>query len=299
MAQKAKATTKPKTKPVVSSTAAKKVAAKRVVASTKVTRPGVSRFASITPQALVAEAVGTFGLALVALTAPADQAWLVGAALALLLVAMMRVSGGHFNPAVTFGLWAINKVEAVKVPFYWLAQFIGGLAALMVVGIYNGNGSSLDMSSFAQWDWRVFGLEMIGTAIFLFGLVAAIKNTTSTGARAAGIGLSLAVGLVLAGGLLNANATREQTAVQGGEADSVTRTFAAQGVALNPAIALAQTERDVTAINKSIKGEGNGASQNTPSHFTLPVVLGTLVGAAVGANLFLLLAGLSWKSREL
>lgn len=300
MAQKAKATTKPKAKPVVSSSAAKKVEAKRVVTSTKVTRPGVSRFASVSPQALVAEALGTFGLALVALTAPTDQGWLVGAALALLLIAMMRVSGGHFNPAVTFGLWAINKVEAVKVPFYWLAQFIGGLAALMVIGAYNGNGSSLDMSSFAHWDWRIFWLEMLGTAIFLFGLVAALKNMTSTGARAAGIGLSLAVGVVLAGGLISANATREQTAVQGGEAQGVTRTFAAQGASLNPAIALAQTERDVDSINQSIKGESNGTTtQKTPSHFTLPVVLGTLVGAAVGANVFLLLAGLSWKSREL
>lgn len=297
MAQKAKPSTKTKiaTKPV-----AKKVATSRVVTSTKVTRPSVSRFASISPQALVAEAVGTFGLALAALAAPADQPLLVGLALAVLLVGMISISGGHFNPAVTFGLWAMNKLEAVKVPFYWLAQFIGALGAFMVVGAYNGNGSSLDMSSFALWDWRVFWVELIGTALFLFGLVATLKNVTHNAARAAGIGLSLTVGLVIAGGLLTANATREQTAVQGGESQSVSQTFAAQSAALNPAIALAQTERDVASINSSISGKSEStAAQKTPSHFTGSVVLGSLLGAAVGANLYLLLAGLSWRSRVL
>lgn len=297
MAQKAKTSTKTKK---TATTAAKKTTTSRVVSSTRVTRPAVSRFASVSPQALVAEAVGTFGLALAAITAPADQPLLVGLALAVLLVGMIKVSGGHFNPAITFGLWAANKVELVKVPFYWLSQFIGALAAFMVVGAYNGNGSNLDMSNFAAWDWRVFWVELIGASIFLFGLVATLKNASSVTARAAGIGLSLTVGLVIAGGLLTANATREQTEVQGGESQSVTQTFASQGAALNPAIALAQTERDIQSINDSISGKSASSSkQKTPSHFTLPVVLGSLIGAAVGTNLYLLLTGLSWRAKEL
>lgn len=297
MARNAKPVTKTKT---ASRTVAKKATTSRVVSSTKVTRPAVNRFAAVTPQALVAEVVGTFGLALAALTAPSDQPLLVGLALAVLLIGMISISGGHFNPAVTFGLWATNKLEAVKVPFYWLAQFIGALGAFMVVGAYNGNGSNLDMSSFSVWDWRVFWVEVIGTALFLFGFVATLKNVTSNAARAAGIGLSFAVGLIVAGGLLTANATREQTAVQGGEAKTVSQTFGAQAGALNPAVALAQTERDVQSINKSISGEAaSGDAQKTPSHFTLSVVTGSLVGAALGANLYLLLTGLSWRSRVL
>ncbi|MEO5498983.1 MAG: aquaporin [Candidatus Saccharimonadales bacterium] len=298
MAQKAKTSTKAKT---TSKTSAKKVTASNVVTSTKVVRPSVGRLASISPQALVAEALGTFGLALAALTAPADQVVLVGLALAILLVGLMSVSGGHFNPAVTFGLWATNKIEAIKVPFYWLAQFIGALGAFMVFGAYNGNGSNLDLSTFAAWDWRIFWVEMLGAGLFLFGLIATLKNVTGILARSFGIGLSLAIGLVIAGGLLTANATREQTAVQGGEIQKVSSTFGAQGAALNPAIALAQTERDVESINKSISGEAGAetSAQKTPSHFTLPVILGSLIGAAVGANLYLILAGLSWRSREL
>lgn len=300
MARNAKPSTKTKTTTRSAASAAKKTTTSRVVTSTKVTRPAVSRFASVTPQALVAEAVGTFGLALAALSAPADQPLLVGLALAVLLIGMISISGGHFNPAVTFGLWAANKLELVKVPFYWLAQFIGALGAFMVVGAYNGNGSSLDMSSFALWDWRVFWVEIIGTALFLFGLIATLKNVSGVATRAAGIGLSLAVGLVIGGGLLTANATREQTAVQGGEATSVSQTFAAQGASLNPAVALAQTERDVSSINKSISGQGAATDkQKTPSHFTASVVLGSLLGAAIGTNLYLLLTGLSWRTKVL
>lgn len=297
MAQKAKPSTKTKT---ATRSAAKTVAPSRVVKSTKVTRPVVSRFAAVTPQALVAEAVGTFGLALAALSAPADQPLLVGLSLTVLLIGMMSISGGHFNPAVTFGLWAANKLEFVKMPFYWLAQFIGALGAFMVIGAYNGNGSSLDMSSFALWDWRVFWVEIIGTALFLFGLIATLKNVTGVAGRAAGIGLSLVAGLVIGGGLLTANATREQTSVQGGESTSVSQTFAAQGAALNPAIALAQTERDVTSINNSISGKSASTDkQKTPSHFTGSVVLGALLGAAIGTNLYLLLTGLSWRTKAL
>ncbi len=293
MATKAKATTKSKA-------ASSRKAPARAAASAKVVKAKpAGRLAVITPQALVAEAVGTFGLALAALTAPADQPLLVGLALAVLLVGMMRVSGGHFNPAITFGLWAANKLDWVKVPFYWVSQLIGALAALMVLGQYNGNGSALDLSSFSTWDWRVFFVEFIGAALFLFGIVAVVKNVASDAGRALGIGLSLVAGLVVAGGLLTANATREQTLVQSGKETTVSTTFAAQGAALNPAIAVAQTERDVKAINKSIAGESSAASEKKASHFTLSVILGSLLGAAAGANLYMLVTGMSWKKREL
>lgn len=300
MATKAKTTAKSKTKSASArKTTARAVTSSRVVSSTRAVRP-VNRLASITPQALIAEAVGTFGLALAALTAPADQPLLVGLALAVMLVGLMRVSGGHFNPAVTFGLWAANKVEGIKVPFFWVAQFIGGLAALVVLGWFNGSGNAFDMSAFAKFDAKTFGVELVGTALFLMGIVAVLKNSGSVMARSAGIGLSLTVGLVVAGGLLTASSTNEQTLVQSGKQKTVSQTFAAQGPALNPAIALGQTQRDVEAINKSISGEGEAnAEQKKPSHFTVNTIFGSLVGAAIGTNLYLLIAGLSWKAREL
>lgn len=288
MAKKAATTTK--AKKTTEKAAAKTVAAAKVT-TTKVTTSRESFFSRvITPQVLVAEAVGTFVLASAALVVAPDQPLLVGLTLVIVALAISGISGAHVNPAVTFGLWSMRKLEAVKVPFYWISQFIGALAAFLVVGVYSGT-TKLDLGSFTSWNWNIFLLELVGTAIFLFGLAAALKYGQGVLAKAAGIGLSLTVGLVVAGGLVTTAATRAQTDVQSGAMTSVDSSFAAQGAALNPAIALVQTERDVASINKQIKGEQvDQADAKKQSHFTLSTILGALVGAAIGGNLFGLIA---------
>jgi glycerol uptake facilitator-like aquaporin len=281
----AKTATTTKAKKTTAKAPAKTVAAK--VETKKAVTSRDSFFSRvITPQVLVAEAVGTFMLAGAAMVAAPDQPLLVGLTMALIAAAISGVSGAHVNPAVTFGLWSMRKLEAVKVPFYWVAQFIGALAAFLVVGVYSGN-TKLDLGSFTTWNWNIVLLEVVGTAIFLFGIAAALKYAQTVLARAAVIGLSLTVGLVVAGGLVTTAATRAQTEVQSGKITSVDASFAAQGAALNPAVALVQTERDVAAINKQIKGEQvSQADATKQSHFTLSTILGTLVGAAIGGNLF-------------
>lgn len=282
MAKKA-TTTKPKktTAKAPAKTVAAKVETKRAVAA------GEGFFTRvITPQVLVAEAVGTFILAGAAMVAAPEQPLLVGLTLALVALAISGVSGAHVNPAVTFGLWTMRKLEAVKVPFYWVAQFIGALAAFLVVSVYNGN-TKLDLGSFTSWNVNIFLLEAVGTAIFLFGIAAALKFANTTLSRAATMGLALTVGLVVAGGFVTTAANRAQTDVQSGKITKIDTSFAAQGAALNPAVALVQTERDVNAINKQIAGQqveqGDAKKQ---SHFTVSTVLGALVGAAIGGNLF-------------
>lgn len=288
MAKKAATTTKAKKTTVKAP--AKTVAAK--VTTTKVTSSREGFFTRvITPQVLVAEAVGTFILAGAALVAAPDQPLLVGLTMAFIALAISGVSGAHVNPAVTFGLWSMRKLEAVKLPFYWISQFIGALAAFLVVGVYSG-ATKLDLGSFTSWNWNIFLLELVGTAIFLFGIAAALKYGQTVFTRATTIGLSLTIGLVVAGGLVTTAANRAQTDVQSGKVTSVDASFAAQGAALNPAVALVQSERDVAAINKQIKGEQvDQADAKKQSHFTLSTILGALLGAAIGGNLFGLIAG--------
>jgi aquaporin Z len=43
--------------------------------------------------------------------------------------AVGHISGGHFNPAVSFGLWASGKFSAKDLLSYIVAQCIGGIAA--------------------------------------------------------------------------------------------------------------------------------------------------------------------------
>ena len=43
--------------------------------------------------------------------------------------AVGHISGGHFNPAVSIGLWMGGRFEAKDLVQYIVAQVVGGLAA--------------------------------------------------------------------------------------------------------------------------------------------------------------------------
>ena len=47
--------------------------------------------------------------------------------------AVGHISGGHFNCAVTIGLWAGGRFKAVDVLPYILAQLVGAIAAAAVL----------------------------------------------------------------------------------------------------------------------------------------------------------------------
>ena len=51
----------------------------------------------------------------------ASMAWFAG-----------KISGGHFNPAVSIMMFMNNKINLQKLIFYILVQILGGLAALML-----------------------------------------------------------------------------------------------------------------------------------------------------------------------
>jgi len=52
-----------------------------------------------------------------------------GLALAVLASALGPISGAHFNPAVTLGVWIIGKMTPTRAALYLVAQLIGALAA--------------------------------------------------------------------------------------------------------------------------------------------------------------------------
>ncbi|MDR3459535.1 MAG: aquaporin [Verrucomicrobiae bacterium] len=53
----------------------------------------------------------------------------IGSALMIMVFAGGHISGGHYNPAVTIAVWLRGRCAAGDVPFYLIAQFIGGAAA--------------------------------------------------------------------------------------------------------------------------------------------------------------------------
>jgi len=91
-------------------------------------------------RALLAEACGTFWFFFIGagaiLTVAAgsgggllDIALAHGITLAIAVSAFGALSGGHFNPAVTFGLALAGRHPWSRVLTYWAAQLIGGLLA--------------------------------------------------------------------------------------------------------------------------------------------------------------------------
>ena len=91
-------------------------------------------------RALLAEAAGTFmffyiGAGAVVAAVPGGGggigsiALAHGLALAIAVSAFGPISGGHFNPAVTFGLAVAGKHPWPRVPTYWTAQIAGALVA--------------------------------------------------------------------------------------------------------------------------------------------------------------------------
>jgi aquaporin TIP len=101
----------------------------------------------------VAEFIGTFTLIFVGVGAihnasdPTAGVGLLGVALAHgLAIAVMvsatgGISGGHLNPAVTFGLFVGGKIKLVDSIAYWIAQLAGGTAAaFLLVSIFGANG---------------------------------------------------------------------------------------------------------------------------------------------------------------
>lgn len=99
------------------------------------------------PQKLVAEFVGTFALVFFGVGAiSADQflrsttngqsgfgllgvALAQGLAIGIMVTSLGHISGGHFNPAVTIGLWVTRKFSTFDTLAYWVAQLAGAVAA--------------------------------------------------------------------------------------------------------------------------------------------------------------------------
>src|SRR3954447_25166659 len=95
---------------------------------------------------ILGEFLGTFwlvlggcGSAVLAAAFPQLGIGLLGVSLAFGLTvltaayALGPISGGHFNPAVTLGLWAGKRFPAREIPLYVVAQVLGAIAAAGVL----------------------------------------------------------------------------------------------------------------------------------------------------------------------
>ncbi len=94
-----------------------------------------------TGRSLIGEFVGTFALVFIGAGSIVTDRYSNGAlglggiaaahglVLSIMVSALGHISGAHFNPAVTFGLWLARKVTSVQAALYVIVQLIGGVVA--------------------------------------------------------------------------------------------------------------------------------------------------------------------------
>lgn len=166
---------------------------------------------------LLAEAFGTFwlvlggcGSAVLAAGFPVGGIGLLGVSLAFglsvltMAYAVGHVSGGHFNPAVTVGLWAGGRFPARDVGPYIVAQVVGAiLAAFALYAIASGKpgwdmaASGLASNGFGAHSPGGYSLtaaliaEVLLTGFFLFIIMGATHGRAAAGFAPIAIGLAL------------------------------------------------------------------------------------------------------------
>ncbi|HLZ15036.1 MAG TPA: aquaporin [Candidatus Saccharimonadales bacterium] len=150
---------------------------------------------------VMAEFLGTGLLTAVVLTVGRSSVGLpyfVALAAGLVLIGGMLmfgpVSGAHFNPAITLGLWSARKVKTLPALVYIAAQLLGGMAAYLLYS-YMANTTWHNTGHFES---RVMVAEAVGTLVFSLGWAAAVYQKWETGRAAATVGVAFVLGILVA-----------------------------------------------------------------------------------------------------
>lgn len=145
---------------------------------------------------MIAEFIGSFFLALalgaMVMTGKGDLGpAVVGITLMVMVFAGGHISGGHFNPAVTFGVWLNRGMPTYRVIPYFLAQCAGALVAASVsLWLFpGGKAAPLSLPDLR----RVFAAEMLGTLALVYTVlnVAVSRGTANNGFFGLAIGLTV------------------------------------------------------------------------------------------------------------
>ena len=168
------------------------------------------------PSKLAAEFLGTLwlvlggcGSAVLAAKFPAVGIGLLGVSLAFGLTvltgayALGPVSGGHFNPAVSVGLWAGGRFPGGLVLPYAVAQVAGALAGAAILYVVASGQSGFDVSAgfaangYADHSPGGYALgsavvcELVMTFMFLLVILGSTHRRAPVGFAGLAIGLAL------------------------------------------------------------------------------------------------------------
>ncbi len=117
----------------------------------------------------------------------------IGSVLMVMIYAGGHISGGHYNPAVTLGVWIRGRCAMSEVVPYWVSQVIGAALAAVALNYLKGDASPKPMVV------RI-GPALLAEFLYTFALVYVVINSATAKGTANNSFYGLAIGFtVLAG----------------------------------------------------------------------------------------------------
>jgi MIP family channel proteins len=161
----------------------------------------------------LAEFVGTFGIVFAPVACSAagilpggDHSLLVaalvsGLAVTAMIYAFGHISAAHFNPAVTLGFAVSKRFPWRYVVPYWIAQFLGGIAAAAAVALLIHSGYGVHHPATGSIA-RAVGMEIAVTFLLMI-VVMAVATDSRAGGQVAGlaIGVTVVFNVLIAGAI--------------------------------------------------------------------------------------------------
>lgn len=145
---------------------------------------------------LVVEAIGTFflvltvGLVVIEPGAGALAPIAIGSALMVMVYAGGHISGGHYNPAVTLGVFLRGRTSRAELVPYWVAQILGALLAVLAVRSFKGDAVVTPLVPDV-------GAALLAEFLFTFALVYVVLNVATARATEGNSHYGLAIGFTV------------------------------------------------------------------------------------------------------
>ncbi|KAK1432037.1 hypothetical protein QVD17_08925 [Tagetes erecta] len=106
-------------------------------------------------------------------------AWAFGGMIFILIYCTSGISGGHINPAVTFGLFLGRKLSLTRAVFYMVMQCVGAICGAGVVkglqgrNVFELHGGGANVVSSGYHKANGLGAEIIGTFVLVYTVFSA------------------------------------------------------------------------------------------------------------------------------